>query len=108
MTNIDFNLHNIPMLLSASEDKEYQERIIKKSEVLVDFLLKNGLLVDIEPFDDKNKIKKDLVIKMSNVTDLGLELFKKTIPNWFAYLDKGGEIENINRLEKGLEKIKKK
>lgn len=107
MNAIDFNLHNIPMLLSASEDKEYQDRIIKKSEMLVNFLLKNGLLVNIEPFDEKNEIKKDLVIRMSNVTDLGLELFKKIIPSWFAYLDKGGEIENVSRLEKGLEKLKK-
>lgn len=56
---------------------------------LLNFLYRNDLLVDIHPFNDDGSIKEELVIKKSNVTDEGLQLFIKPVNNWFNALDKG-------------------
>lgn len=107
MQDIDFTLYSLPMLLTRNKSKEWREQILARANVLISFLNRSNLLVNIIPFDDDDNLKEDLIIKKSNVTDEGLELFKNVIPGWSQFLDKGGKIENISRLEKGLEKIRK-
>lgn len=109
MSDIDFSLHNIPMLISRNKSKEWKENIIRSSITLLSFMEKNKLLVNIKPFDKDGKLKIDTVIKMSNVTDEGLELFKNIVDGWYKYLAKStvlDKYENISRLEKGLAKIR--
>lgn len=106
MQFIDFTLYNLPMLLTRNKSKEWREQILARASVLISFFNENNLLISIIPFDDNNVLRDDLVIKRSNVTDEGLELFKSVIPEWSRFLDKGGKLENVNRLEKGLKKIR--
>lgn len=109
MSEIDFTLHNIPMLLTRNKSKQWQEDIIKSSTVLLGFLKNNELLIGVDPFDEQGELKTDTVIKMSNVTKDGLELFKTTVDGWYNYLAKStvpNKYENISRLEKGLAKIR--
>ncbi|WP_220702168.1 hypothetical protein [Trinickia fusca] len=103
---MDLSLHNIPVLLSANKSDVYRDQIIRVSTVLLKFFKEHDLLIDAEPFDSDGNVKEDFVLRMSNVTGDGLELFRKVVPGWSAYIDKGGEIENISRLEKGLQKIR--
>ena len=42
----------------------------------------------------------------SHLTNVGSEMFKKTIPSWERARDKDGNLENLAILEKGLEKIR--
>jgi len=105
----DYILHNIPTLLTRNKSKQWQEDVIESSKSLLLFLKKNKLLIDIEPFDELGELKKDTVIKKSNVTKEGLELFKTTINGWYNYLGKSNAINkfnNISRLEEGLKKIR--
>jgi hypothetical protein len=106
MNKVDLSLHNIPVLLSANKSDAYRDQIMRVSAALLGFLKKHDLLIGVEPFGADGAVKEDFVLRMSNVTDDGLELFKKIVPGWSAYIDKGGEIENISRLEKGLQKIR--
>ncbi len=106
---IDFTLHDVGMLLSRNKSKQWKDDIIKSSTALLKFFNENSLLVGVKPFDEEGKLKLDAVIKMSNVTKDGLELFKKTVDGWYNYLSKStveNKYENISRLEKGLEKIR--
>lgn len=94
------------MLLTRNKSTEWQNMITERSTALLLFLKKNNLLVNVDPFDTTGVLKPDTVIKKSNTTDEGLELFKKAIPSWEKYLDKGGSVDNLSILEKALEKIK--
>ncbi|UYZ82726.1 hypothetical protein MTZ49_08860 [Entomomonas sp. E2T0] len=106
MSDIDFNMHNMPMLLSRNKSDDYQKRVIKSSTILLSFLKDNNL-INIDPFNEQGYLKLDLVVKQSNLTDIGNALFVKIIPNWFKYIDKGGNAENITKLEKGLMELQK-
>lgn len=108
MSDVDLSLHNIPMLLSANKSDTYRDQIIRISIALMIFLKKHALLVGAEPFDDKGNIKEDFVLRMSNLKPEGLELFKKAVPSWSAFIDNGGNIEDVSRLEKALQKIRDK
>lgn len=106
MSDIDFTLCSVPMLCSRNKSKEYQERMIKKLAVLLAFMKANSLF-EVNPFSSDGTLNKEFVLKKSEATADAVEMFKKVIPGWFSYLDKGGDIDNIARLEKGLEKIRK-
>jgi hypothetical protein len=68
------------------------------------FLKVRGLIFK-EPFDNDGNLKMDLVIKKSDATSQCLELFKKAVPAWHAYVDKGGDVNNTSKIEKALAKI---
>lgn len=109
MSDIDLNLHNIPMLLTRNKSKEWKESIIRSSTSLLIFMEKNELLVNIKPFDKDGNLNLDTVLKLSNVTEEGLEFYKKVVIGWQNYLTKSNapdKYENISRLEKGLAKIR--
>lgn len=111
MSGVDLNLHNVSMLISRNKSKEWEDGIIRSSASLIKFMLENHLLVNIEPFDENGKLKLDTALKMSNVTEEGLEFYKKVVIGWKNYLAKStapNKYENISRLEKGLEKIRDK
>jgi len=50
-------------------------------------------------------LKIDLIPKKSDVDARCLELYRKAIPGWHAFLDRGGKLDNISRLEKGLAQL---
>ena len=51
-------------------------------------------------------VDENLVIKKSNLTSEGFELFKKAIPNWYKAHERGTPVEKTTILEKALAKIR--
>jgi hypothetical protein len=92
------------MLYSRNKSKEYQERIVLKLTVLLEFLKKNDL-ISVDPFKADGSLDLDFILKKNDAKPDCVELFKKVIPGWFSYLDKGGDVNNIKRLSEGLKKI---
>lgn len=103
---MDFVLFDHQLLLNRSNDIDYKEGIIKSTISLMNFLKKNDLLIDIDPFNEDGSIKENIVIRKSNVTDEGFQLFVKPINNWWNALDRGVSPEKITILENGLKKIR--
>lgn len=103
---MDFILYNHEEILERSSDSDYKENINKAAVFLVKFLIDNELLVNIIPFNEDGSIKKDLVIRKSNVTDEGYQLFVKPVNNWWNALDRGTPPEKVTILENGLKKIR--
>ena len=103
---MDFVLFDYQLLLNRSEDIDYKKSIFKSTIPLMRFLKTNNLLVDIDPFNEDGSIKENIVIRKSNVTDEGFQLFVKPINNWWNALDRGVSPEKITILENGLKKIR--
>lgn len=101
----DIVLFDFDAFLSGSKDIDYQEAIKKMSLSLMKFLIENDLLVDINPFNQDGSVKKDLIIKKSNLTDEGFQLFVKPVNNWWNALDRGTSPEKVTILENGLKKF---
>ena len=102
----DIVLFDFDAFISGSKDIDYQEAIKKMSLSLMKFLIENDLLVDINPFNQDGSVKKDLIIKKSNLTDEGFRLFVKPVNNWWNALDRGTPPEKVTILENGLKKIR--
>ena len=105
----DYALHNLPMLLTRNKNKWWQEPIMQSSTALLSFLKKHELLIGVEPFDEQGKLKTNTIIKKSNLTPDGLELFKTAVDDWLASVDKttaANKYQNVSRLEQGLAKIR--
>ena len=103
---MDFVLFDFDAFISGSKDVDYQEAIKKMALSLMKFLIENDLLVDINPFNQDGSVKKDLIIKKSNLTDEGFQLFVKPVNNWWNALDRGTPPEKVTILENGLKKIR--
>jgi len=97
-------------LLARSKNIEYKESILKTRRALFRFLFDNNLLIDLNPFDEVGELNINIAVRRENLTDNGLELFKKrTVDRWLNYLDRStapNKYENISRLEKGLKNIR--
>jgi hypothetical protein len=104
MTDLDFTLCSIPMLLSRSNSTAYHDQIVSRYTVLMRFLKDHNLLHK-EPFNSAGSLKMDLVLKKSDVTPQCLELFKKAVPAWHAQIDRSGKVDNLSRLIKALDQI---
>ena len=102
----DIVLFDFDAFISGSKDVDYQEAIKKMSLSLMKFLIENDLLVDINPFNQDGSVKNDLIIKKSNLTDEGFQLFVKPVNNWWNALDRGTPPEKVTILENGLKKIR--
>ena len=102
----DIVLFDFDAFVSGSKDVDYQEAIKKMSLFLMKFLMENDLLVNINPFNQDGSVKKDLIIKKSNLTDEGFQLFVKPVNNWWNALDRGTPPEKVTILENGLKKIR--
>ena len=102
----DIVLFDFDAFISGSKDIDYQEAIKKMSLSLMKFLMENDLLVNINPFNQDGSVKKDLIIKKSNLTDEGFQLFVKPVNNWWNALDRGTSPEKVTILENGLKKIR--
>lgn len=98
----DIVLFDFDAFISGSKDVDYQEAIKKMSLSLMKFLIENDLLVNINPFNQDGSVKKDLIIKKSNLTDEGFQLFVKPVNNWWNALDRGTPPEKVTILENGL------
>ena len=94
------------MYLNANKSNWWRNYYLNMASVLCKFLLENDLLLDVEPFDKDGTIRENLLIKSSNLTPTGIEMFKKIIPNWSKSHERGAPIEKITILEKGLAKIR--
>lgn len=109
MNEIDYTLLDLPMLLTRNKNKWWQDPIMQSSIALFGFLKKHELLIGVEPFDEQGNLKTDTVLKKSNLTPEGQELFDIAVDGWFNYLDKSTnptKYQNVSRLEKGLAKIR--
>ena len=102
----DIVLFDFDAFISGSKDVDYQEAIKKMSLSLMKFLIENDLLVNINPFNQDGSVKNDLIIKKSNLTDEGFQLFVKPVNNWWNALDRGTPPEKVTILENGLKKIR--
>lgn len=102
----DIVLFDFDAFISGSKDVDYQEAIKKMSLSLMKFLIENDLLVNINPFNQDGSVKKDLIIKKSNLTEEGFQLFVKPVNNWWNALDRGISPEKVTILENGLKKIR--
>ena len=101
---MDFVLFDHQLLLNRSNDIDYKEGIIKSTISLMNFLKKNDLLVDIDPFNEDGSIKENIVIRKSNVTDEGFQLFVKPVNNWLNALDRGTPPEKVTYFGEWVEK----
>ena len=103
---MDMTLFNFQTFWEANSDEDYREGIIKSTISLMNFLKKNDLLIGIDPFNEDGSIKENIVIRKSNVTDEGFQLFVKPVNNWWNALDRGTPPEKVTILENGLKKIR--
>jgi len=96
---MDILRFNYSTLLKRSKSRSYQLQVKELTKVLMTFL-KDNSLINMDPFKEDGSIKEDLVIRKSNLTDIGNELFKIYYPRWSNYIDRGGEYRKCKDIRK--------
>ncbi len=100
----NFEIVNIPSYLNASKSKDFRSQIFQQYTSIFKFLYDKNL-IKINPLNELGEVKEDLIVYKSDLTENGLELFKKAIPSWQRNVDRSGNYENISSLEKALAKL---
>ncbi|MEN1986348.1 MULTISPECIES: hypothetical protein [Paenibacillus] len=104
MISVSILRYSYPTMLKRSKSLSYRQQVTSMTTVLMNFLAEHKLIV-IEPFHEDGSLKDDLVLRSSDLTDLGNEFFKEVFPKWSAYIDRGGDIQQTTILLKGLNKL---
>jgi hypothetical protein len=92
-------------ILNASKSKDYKNRVREKHTILMNFLISNNLL-KLNPLDADGFIKEDVILYANDFNDGAEKLFGKPVMKWLQYIDKGGSIDNLKILQKGLDDIR--
>ncbi|WP_373233282.1 hypothetical protein [Cohnella sp.] len=101
---VDLTKYSVPLLYSRSKNLDYKKSIIETSTSLLLFLKQQGMIAD-DPLDEYGALKLDFIVKESDLTSEGIELFKKAIPAWLRKLDRGGKPDDTSSLLVALEEI---
>jgi hypothetical protein len=96
--------YNISLFYNANKNTIYRNSIIKQATSLLSFLKKEGFI------DNDGNLDMSFVVRQSNLTPEGAELFKKAVPAWLRRLDRrldsSSDKYNVKYLEDELEKIR--
>lgn len=90
---------------SASKSKSYRAGIKQTFETLVGFLQSNDL-VTRTLLPEGAEIDGTFVIRRSDLTDEGYELYQRVEQRWFNAIDKGVAPTDTAILEKALKKLR--
>ena len=95
----DIVLLNVRRLAEAYIRQVDKDNTLIACRNLLQLSYNNGLLHK-NPFDEQGDLNIDTVIKESDLTDLGKQLFDDLAYKWFAYTDRTQKYDNITMLEK--------
>lgn len=100
----DTVLLNVKTLMGAYIRQIDKDNILISCRNLLRFSYEKGLLQK-NPFDEQGNLKIEVVIRESDLTDLGKRLFDDLTDKWFAYTDRTQKYDNIIILEKYFNKL---
>ena len=103
----DIVLLNVRMLVDAYIRQADKSNTLIACRNLLQLSYNNGLLHN-NPFDEQGDLNIDTVIKESDLTDLGKQLFDDLADKWFAYTDRTQKYDNITMLEKYFNNLNNK
>ncbi|GAB1154425.1 hypothetical protein YWY31_04500 [Paenibacillus illinoisensis] len=96
--------YSYPTMLKRSKSLSYRQQVTSMTTVLMNFLVEHQLIV-IDPFHEDGSLREDLVLRSTDLTDVGNEFFREVFPKWSAYIDRGGDIHKTTILLNGLNKL---
>lgn len=100
----DIILLNTKMLIAAYIRQVDKDNILLACKNLLLFSYEKKLLLK-SPFDERGDLNIDTVIKESDLTDLGKQLFDDLADQWFTYTDRTQKYDNVAILEKYFNKL---
>lgn len=98
-------IFSIEPILGASKSLNFKKQVKAKCTTFLKFMRDNNLLL-IDPFDELGSVRHDLILNSEDLTAEGLDFWKAAFFKWSSARDKDGNYENIQILERELEKIK--
>lgn len=101
----DFELIGIDVFLSASKQRDHRLLVRQVFMTLVDFLQRNGLVTRVLLPEDE-EISDSFVIRRSDLTDEGYELYRRAEQGWLGAIDRGRKPSNTSILERALRSIR--
>ncbi|WP_024468253.1 hypothetical protein [Treponema pedis] len=100
----DTVLLNVKTLMGAYIRQIDKDNILISCRNLLRFSYEKGLLQE-NPFDEQGDLKIDTVIRESDLTEMGKQIFDDLADKWFAYTDRTQKYDNIIMLEKYFNKL---
>jgi len=101
---MDMLQYNYQSMLRRSKNLTYRAQVTEMTGVLMQFLKDNGLIRS-DPFDEDGSLKPDLIIRRSDLSDIGNSLIDQYFTKWSDFIDRGGEAKDTKILHSGLKKI---
>lgn len=99
----DTVLLNVKMLVESNVRQADKDDTVVLCHNLLYFSYEKGLLLK-NPFQEE-KLDIETIIKESDLTEKGKQIFDDLAEKWFAYTDRTNKIDNVSMLEKWFSKM---
>ena len=109
-SNTNYKNMKDTVLLNAKLLAEAYIRQIDKDNTLIvcsnllQFSYEKGLLLK-SPFDEQGNLKIETIIRESDLTEIGKQIFDDLVDKWLTYTDRTQKYNNIAMLEKYFNKL---
>lgn len=100
----DTVLLNVKLLAEAYIRQIDKDNTLIVCSNLLQFSYEKGLLLR-SPFDEQGKLKIETIIKESDLTEMGKQIFDDLVDKWLTYTDRTQKYNNIAMLEKYFNKL---
>ena len=100
----DTVLLNVKLLAEAYIRQIDKDNTLIVCSNLLQFSYEKGLLLK-SPFDEQGKLKIETIIKESDLTEMGKQIFDDLVDKWLTYTDRTQKYNNIAMLEKYFNKL---
>lgn len=100
----DTVLLNVKLLAEAYIRQIDKDNTLIVCSNLLQFSYEKGLLLK-SPFDEQGKLKIETIIRESDLTEIGKQIFDDLVDKWLTYTDRTQKYNNIAMLEKYFNKL---
>lgn len=102
-----FLIFKISWLTQRKGNEVRREEVIKPLWIIIDFLQKNQLTKE-KIANSISEMNDDFYLDSDHLTDLGLEVMKKSFDKWLTKVDEGMPYDDVTILQKTLSKVREK
>ena len=100
----DTVLLNVKLLAEAYIRQIDKDNTLIVCSNLLQFSYEKGLLLR-SPFDEQGNLKIETIIRESDLTEIGKQIFDDLVDKWLTYTDRTQKYNNIAMLEKYFNKL---
>lgn len=103
----NLKIYDLQAVIAEEKGLEKKHAAMRRALALMQFMVDNEL-IRFDPFYSNGELKRDLVLKRSDLTEEGVFFMQEEWPEWRAWVDRGGDPSKTDMLDRRLKTLRER